>query len=167
MAYSVGNLEVANYANTSSGKVTSGVSSGNNGSVVVVGPVTYASGGSAGTILPGDYTYNTGTFTTGTYAGNGGTAGGAGAFNVVSGSVTIDSFSFHVNKGEGLPKHSHIYAHASFCTAGSCIIRKENKELVMDKTTQPVNLLQDSWHEIEALEDNTVFINVFADKHNG
>jgi quercetin dioxygenase-like cupin family protein len=74
---------------------------------------------------------------------------------------------FHVNKGEGLPRHSHIYAHASFCTAGSCIIRKENKELVMDKTTQPVNLLQDSWHEIEALEDNTVFINVFADKHNG
>jgi hypothetical protein len=74
---------------------------------------------------------------------------------------------YHANKGEGLPKHEHIYAHASFCTAGSVIIRKENKELVMDKTTQPVNLLQDSWHEIEALEDNTVFINVFADKHNG
>jgi quercetin dioxygenase-like cupin family protein len=74
---------------------------------------------------------------------------------------------FHVNKGEGLPRHSHIYAHASFCTAGSCIIRKENKELVMDKTTQPVNLKETEWHEIEALEDNTVFINVFADKHNG
>jgi quercetin dioxygenase-like cupin family protein len=74
---------------------------------------------------------------------------------------------FHVNKGEGLPRHSHIYAHASFCTAGSVIIRKENKELVMDKTTQPVNLKETEWHEIEALEDNTVFINVFADKHNG
>ena len=74
---------------------------------------------------------------------------------------------YHANKGEGLPKHDHKYSHASFCTAGSVIIRKENKELVMDKTTQPVNLLQDSWHEIEALEDNTVFINVFADKHNG
>jgi quercetin dioxygenase-like cupin family protein len=94
---------------------------------------------------------------------------------MIKGALPIHSFTydgarinvFHVNKGEGLPKHSHIYAHASFCTAGSCIIRKENKELVMDKTTQPVNLLQDSWHEIEALEDNTVFINVFADKHNG
>jgi quercetin dioxygenase-like cupin family protein len=74
---------------------------------------------------------------------------------------------FHVNKGEGLPRHEHIYAHASFCTAGSVIIRKENKELVMDKTTQPVNLKETEWHEIEALEDNTVFINVFADKHNG
>jgi quercetin dioxygenase-like cupin family protein len=74
---------------------------------------------------------------------------------------------FHVNKGEGLPKHEHIYAHASFCTAGSCIIRKENKELVMDKTTQPVNLKETEWHEIEALEDNTVFINVFSDKHTG
>jgi len=74
---------------------------------------------------------------------------------------------YHANKGEGLPKHEHIYAHASFCTAGSVIIRKENKELVMDKTTQPVNLKETEWHEIEALEDNTVFINVFADKHNG
>jgi quercetin dioxygenase-like cupin family protein len=74
---------------------------------------------------------------------------------------------FHVNKGEGLPRHEHVYAHASFCTAGSVIIRKENKELVMDKTTQPVNLKEAEWHEIEALEDGTVFINVFADKHNG
>ena len=74
---------------------------------------------------------------------------------------------FHVNKGEGLSRHSHIYAHASFCTSGSVIIRKENKELVMDKTTQPVNLKETEWHEIEALEDNTVFINVFADKYNG
>ena len=73
---------------------------------------------------------------------------------------------YHANKGEGLPKHSHIYAHASFCTSGSFIIRKENKSLVVDKTTQPVNLVQDEWHEIEALEDNTVFINVFADKYN-
>lgn len=73
---------------------------------------------------------------------------------------------FHVNKGEGLPRHEHIYAHASFCTAGSVIIRKENKELVMDKTTQPVNLKAAEWHEIEALEDNTVFVNIFADIHN-
>ena len=74
---------------------------------------------------------------------------------------------YYANKGEGLPKHDHIYAHASFCTSGSVIIRKENKELVMDKTTQPVNLKESEWHEIEALEDNTVFINVFADKYNG
>jgi hypothetical protein len=72
---------------------------------------------------------------------------------------------YHANKGEGLPKHEHVFAHASFCTSGSIIIRKENKELVVDKTTQPVNLVAAEWHEIEALEDNTVFINVFAEQY--
>ena len=69
---------------------------------------------------------------------------------------------YHANKGEGLPRHEHNYAHASFCAAGRCIVRKENKELIMDKTTTPVNLLENEWHEIEALEDGTVFVNVFA-----
>jgi len=36
----------------------------------------------------------------------------------------------------------------------------------MDKFTQPVNLKAAEWHEIEALEDNTVFINIFADIYN-
>lgn len=69
---------------------------------------------------------------------------------------------YHANKGEGLPKHEHIYSHAIMCNAGSCIIRIEGKELVMTKDTQPVNLVADKWHEIEALEDNTVFVNVFS-----
>lgn len=69
---------------------------------------------------------------------------------------------FHANRGEGLPRHEHGYAHASFCTAGKCVVRKENKQLIMDKTTTPVNLLENEWHEIEALEDGTVFVNVFA-----
>jgi len=73
---------------------------------------------------------------------------------------------YHANKGEGLPKHDHIYAHATFCSAGSFVIRKEGREVVVDKTTQPINLLELEWHEIEALEDNTVFINVFAESHN-
>ena len=70
---------------------------------------------------------------------------------------------FHANRGEGLPRHEHNYAHASFCTAGKCVVRKENKQLIMDKTTTPVNLLENEWHEIEALEDGTVFVNVFAE----
>ena len=49
------------------------------------------------------------------------------------------------------------------CHAGSCIIRKEGRELVMTKDTQPVNLVAGEWHEIEALEDGTVFVNVFAE----
>jgi quercetin dioxygenase-like cupin family protein len=80
--------------------------------------------------------------------------------------VTYDGATvamYHANKGEGLPIHSHAYAHLTMCHAGSCIVRKEGRELVMTKDTQPVNLTAAEWHEIEALEDGTVFVNVFAE----
>ena len=70
---------------------------------------------------------------------------------------------YHADKGEGLPRHEHIYSHATICHAGSCIVRKEERELVMTKMTQPVNLKANEWHEIEALEDGTVFVNVFSE----
>jgi quercetin dioxygenase-like cupin family protein len=70
---------------------------------------------------------------------------------------------FHANKGEGLPRHEHKYNHATICHSGSCVIRVEDKELVMTKETQPVNLTANKWHEIEALEDGTVFVNVFSE----
>jgi quercetin dioxygenase-like cupin family protein len=81
-------------------------------------------------------------------------------------SVTYDSATvnvYHANKGQGIPRHEHRYSHLTICNAGSCMIRKEGKELLMTKNTQPVNLLADGWHEIEALEDNTVFVNVFSE----
>lgn len=81
-------------------------------------------------------------------------------------SLTYDGATlniYHANKGEGLPKHEHVFSHATICHAGSLIIRKENKELIMTKDTQPVNLVANEWHEIEALEDGTVFVNVFAE----
>jgi len=70
---------------------------------------------------------------------------------------------YHANKGEGLPKHEHLYSHVTICHSGSCIVRVQDKELIMTKNTQPVNLLGGKWHEIEALEDETVFVNVFAE----
>jgi quercetin dioxygenase-like cupin family protein len=70
---------------------------------------------------------------------------------------------YHANKGEGLPRHEHIYSHLTICHAGSIAIRKEGKEVVRNKDTQPVNLVANEWHEIEALEDGTVFVNVFAE----
>jgi quercetin dioxygenase-like cupin family protein len=70
---------------------------------------------------------------------------------------------FHANKGEGLPKHSHRYDHVTMCNAGSCFVRKENIEVIMDKNTQPINLLAPDWHEIEAKEDGTVFVNIFSE----
>jgi hypothetical protein len=80
--------------------------------------------------------------------------------------VTYDGANlnvYHANKGQGLPRHEHAYSHLTMCHAGSCAVRKLGKELIMTKDTQPVNLLADGWHEIEALEDGTVFVNVFAE----
>jgi quercetin dioxygenase-like cupin family protein len=80
--------------------------------------------------------------------------------------VTYDGavmYVYHANKGQGLPRHSHNYAHLTMCHAGSCVIRKEGIEKVIDKHTQPINLREKEWHEIEALENGTVFVNVFAE----
>ena len=70
---------------------------------------------------------------------------------------------YHANKGEGLARHEHVYAHLTMCHAGSCVIRKEGKEYIFTKDTQPANLVANEWHEIEALEDGTIFVNVFAE----
>lgn len=80
--------------------------------------------------------------------------------------VTYDGATlnvYHAAKGDGLPRHEHRYAHLTMCHAGKCVVRKEGRELVMTKDTQPVNLRANEWHEIEALEDGTVFVNVFAE----
>lgn len=70
---------------------------------------------------------------------------------------------YHADKGQGLAKHQHGYAHATLCCSGSLYVRKEGKELLIDKETQPINLVAGEWHELEAAEDGTVFINVFAE----
>ena len=82
-------------------------------------------------------------------------------FSVTQDGATI--LIYHAGLGDGLPQHSHEYQHLTMCHAGSIAVRKEGRELVMTKDTQPVNLVAGEWHEIEALEDGTVFVNVFAD----
>jgi quercetin dioxygenase-like cupin family protein len=68
---------------------------------------------------------------------------------------------YHASKGEGLPMHEHNISHLSICHAGKCVIRKEGKEKIFDKDSDPVDLVANEWHEIEALEDNTIFVNIF------
>jgi len=70
---------------------------------------------------------------------------------------------YHANKGQGVPSHSHIYSHLTICHNGSCLISLEGRSYTIDKHSQPLNLPAGQWHEIEALEDNTVFVNVFAE----
>lgn len=70
---------------------------------------------------------------------------------------------YHVNKGEGLPKHEHQWSHLTMCNAGSCYVKKHGKQILLTKDSLPVDLPANEWHEIEALEDDTVFVNVFAE----
>ena len=83
--------------------------------------------------------------------------------------VTYDGATlnvYHVKKGQGIPQHEHSYSHLVVCHAGSCLVTKENKSLTMTKDTQPVNLVANEWHEIEALEDGTVFVTMFSEGKN-
>jgi quercetin dioxygenase-like cupin family protein len=70
---------------------------------------------------------------------------------------------YHANKGFGIPSHSHAYSHATICHNGSCVLRLEGKEKIIDKHSGAFNLPGGAWHEIEALEDDTVFVNVFSE----
>lgn len=68
---------------------------------------------------------------------------------------------YKANTGDGLPKHEHTFAHTTTCIQGSMVVRKENKELIISMYSNPLLLAANEWHEIEALEPNTIFINQF------
>ena len=81
--------------------------------------------------------------------------------NVTCDGVAI--YKYHPNIGEGLPRHEHTYAHLTICCAGKLAVRKEGLEIFLTKDSQPVNLVANEWHELEAVEDGTVFLNVFSE----
>lgn len=66
----------------------------------------------------------------------------------------------NVNKGEGISKHEHTFNHIIICLKGSCKITKENIMKTIDKNSGAINLKENEWHEIEANEDDTVFVNI-------
>lgn len=70
---------------------------------------------------------------------------------------------YHANRGQGIPRHIHEHSHATFCTSGACVVRKEGFERVLTKADAPIDLKPNEWHEIEAVEDKTVIINVFRE----
>jgi len=69
---------------------------------------------------------------------------------------------YHANKGEGIAKHAHSYTHATVCNSGACELRLEGRSYIINKDSTPMNLPAGEWHEIEALENDTVFINILA-----
>lgn len=82
-------------------------------------------------------------------------------FTITQDGTTLNVY--HANKGAGLPQHNHTFSHLTMCHAGSIKVSNERRSLAMTKDTQPVNLVAGEWHKIEALEDNTIFVNVFAE----
>lgn len=72
--------------------------------------------------------------------------------------------TFHIDKaGTGHPKHEHDYDHVTQVHAGRLLITTPNTSFEMDKNSKPVRFPAKEWHELEALEDGTVFCNVFAE----
>ena len=63
--------------------------------------------------------------------------------------------------GHGLPQHQHTYNHATVCIEGSCKISTQHYENVLTPDSELVDFEANKWHEITALEDNTVFVNIF------
>lgn len=82
------------------------------------------------------------------------------SFNVNDTTTNI----FHISKaGEGHPKHYHDYDHVTVVHSGKLLVRTENNgEFEMTKDTRPLLFPKGQWHELEAIEDNTIFTNVFG-----
>ena len=70
---------------------------------------------------------------------------------------------FHTDIGGGLTKHEHTYPHATICHAGEIVIRKEGKEIIANKDSGAFDLPANEWHEIEALQNNTIFVNISSE----
>lgn len=81
------------------------------------------------------------------------------SFNVDG--VTVNTF--HIPKaGEGHPKHEHKYDHVTQVHAGRLLVTTPSVVFEMTPTTKPIKFPANEWHELEALEDGTVFMNIFA-----
>jgi quercetin dioxygenase-like cupin family protein len=70
------------------------------------------------------------------------------------------------NIGEGLPFHEHKHSHASVCIEGKIKAKTKDKEAILDRDSHCIDLLPNKPHEIEILEDNTVFINIFLESES-
>ena len=80
--------------------------------------------------------------------------------------ATINVFT-GINAGDGHPKHEHDYDHVTTVTSGRLKVTTPNVSFEMDKNTKPILFPANEWHELEALEDNTSFINVFGLNQQG
>jgi quercetin dioxygenase-like cupin family protein len=65
-------------------------------------------------------------------------------------------------RGEGLPRHQHDVDHLTLVAAGRIVARTDDRVLERGPTDPPILFRANRAHEIEALEDGTVVLNVFT-----
>jgi quercetin dioxygenase-like cupin family protein len=68
----------------------------------------------------------------------------------------------HAQAGEGIPMHEHPISHMTMCHAGRLAVRKEGVYVELTKDSVPVMLSANGRHELEAIEDGTIFVNMTA-----
>ena len=71
---------------------------------------------------------------------------------------------FHIDKiGQGHPKHIHTYNHVTIVHNGKLkVTTQKNGSFEMTKETNPLIFPANEWHELEAIENNTIFCNIFT-----
>lgn len=69
---------------------------------------------------------------------------------------------YDLARGEGLPMHQHDVDHLTVVAAGRIAVRTEARAVERGPADAPILFRAGRAHEIEAIEDGTVVLNVFA-----
>lgn len=64
-------------------------------------------------------------------------------------------------KGEGLPRHQHNVDHLTIVAAGRVVARTDDRVLERGPSDAPILFRAGRSHEVFALENETVILNVF------
>ena len=74
--------------------------------------------------------------------------------------MRIDRYTFA--RGEGLPRHQHDEDHLTIVATGRIVARTDARSLEVGPTDKPILFRAGRAHEINALEDGTIVLNIFA-----
>jgi hypothetical protein len=69
--------------------------------------------------------------------------------------------TYSANKGYGVSNDASKYPNAIVCLSGACSVKHAGKTQLIYKHGMPVNLAPNEPYEVESLEDNTFFANIF------
>jgi quercetin dioxygenase-like cupin family protein len=79
------------------------------------------------------------------------------SFNYLSSRTQV----YKGDPGQGLPIHQHEFAHLTVCIQGSIKVLKQKGSKILTVNDNPLLLTANEWHEIEIVEPNTIFSNIF------